>query len=203
MVPLDPHIRPHPDFPRLAEAMHDLVAAEATPWSGVLYRMAEPTYAAREDRLDGVGARIHGGRWNPACLACVYGSLDPETALSEILAVARYYGLPLSGRLPQTLFAFDADLRRTLDLTRDPTLRTLRVAIPNLQAEAWRSAIDAGEESLTQALGRAAASAGLGGLVVPSAAADEGRNLAIFPASLTSKDRLRTRNPKGLQPNHQ
>ena len=52
-----------------------------------------------------------------------------------------------------------------------------------LLAEDWRKVNDAGHESQTQALGRAAHEVGAGALLVPSARVLRGVNLVCFPDS--------------------
>ena len=191
MSDLDPSLTPHPEHPALLRRMRRLVEDDvAAAWSGVLFRAAEPKYAAQEDRLDGVGARMFGGRWNPAGLACVYGAMTPETAMAEALATSRHYGLPAESAMPRTFFAFEATLGVTLDLTDGLVRRRLLVSLRDLLECDWRADVDAGRESLTQAVGRAAAGAGVAGLVLPSAAEPGGVNLAIFPPAFRHDDRL-------------
>lgn len=49
----------------------------------LLYRIAQAAHAAD---LNGEGARIHGGRWNPAGIAVVYTSETVALAVLELLA---------------------------------------------------------------------------------------------------------------------
>ena len=192
MTRLDPSLAPHPEHAAFARRMAKLAAdaGAAGRWSGVLFRSAEPVYAAREDRLDGVGGRLNGGRWNPAGLACVYGSTTPEGAMAETLATQRHYGLPAESAMPRTFFAFEATLYRVLDLTDGTVRRRLDVALRDLLACDWRGDRAAGREALTQAVGRAAADAGFAALIVPSAAEAGVVNLAVYPPAFGTRDRL-------------
>jgi hypothetical protein len=56
--------------------------------------------------------------------------------------------------------------------------------------EPWRERHEAGEEALTQALGRIAYELRWEALLVPSAARPRGMNLIIFPANLLTKSGL-------------
>ena len=136
-------LAPHPRHDALLRRAARL-AGECGPWRGVLFRAAEPRYAARVDRLDGVGAKLFGGRWNPAGLACVYGSAAPETAMAEALAAGRHYGLPPESAMPRTFFAFDAEFGRLLDLADGATRRRLGVALRDLMDCDWRAGRGAG-----------------------------------------------------------
>ena len=148
MSHLDPSLTPHPDQPAFSRRAAKLVSdgAMVGRWTGVLFRSADPTYAARWDRLDGIGGKINGGRWNPAGLACVYGSTTPEGAMAETLAAQRHYGLPAESAMPRTFFAFDATINRVLDLTDGTIRRRLNVALRDLLTCDWRGEQAAGRE---------------------------------------------------------
>ena len=92
---------PHPESDRLRHAMERCVS-RAARWSGVVYRSASPRYANKDDLLTGVGSKTAGGRWNPPkSFPTVYSSLDPHTALDEVLAHFRYYGFPIESAMPR------------------------------------------------------------------------------------------------------
>jgi RES domain-containing protein len=129
--------------------------------------------------LSGEGARERGGRWNQPGLAAVYGSTTDETALEECRANDRYYGVQTKS--PRLLVAVDARLVRVLDLVSPVIRRTLGVTLKGLAAEDWRKELQAGRESSSQALGRAAAASGASGLLVRSAAVARGVNVVVFP----------------------
>ena len=53
-------------------------------------------------KLPGVGSRTAGARWNPPkSFPTVYSSLDPHTALDEVLAHFRYYKIPVESAMPR------------------------------------------------------------------------------------------------------
>ena len=68
-----------------------------------------------------------------------------------------------------------------LDLTSAGIRRVLRVTLEELAAEDWRKLLQAGQETSSQALGRASAAVGASGLIVRSAAVPRGINVVVFP----------------------
>src|SRR3954464_10242126 len=106
---------------RLRHAM-ERCASWAVGWSGGVYRSASPRYANREDLLTGVGSKTAGARWNPPrSFPTVYSSLDPHTALDEVLAHFRYYGIPIASAMPRVTVSIQVLLGRVLDLTDGAT----------------------------------------------------------------------------------
>lgn len=167
--------------PRFAEFQEILAAHPQwlTPWSGTFFRFQTIEYPSARDVLSGAGARKHGGRWNQPGLAAVYGSTTDTTALEECKATDRYYGVETKG--PRLLVAVEAQLGSVLDLTSAGVRRALCVTLKELAAEDWRKLREAGRESSSQALGRAAAAIGASGLLVRSAAIARGLNVVVFP----------------------
>ncbi len=151
----------------------------------MVYRSASPRYANKDDLLKGFGSRSVGARWNPPRgFPTVYASLDPHTALDEVLAHFRHYGLPIESAMPRVTVSVRVRLARLLDLTDGPTRSVLRVSERRLLDEPWREEQAAGREALTQALGRLARELGWEGLLVPSAARRDGVILILFPDNL-------------------
>ena len=167
--------------PRFAEFAAILAAHPEwlQPWSGTFFRFQTIDFPAANDVLSGNGARMHGGRWNQPGLATVYGSTTDTTALEECKANDRYYGVQTKG--PRLLVAIEAQLAGVLDLASAGIRRTLGVTLRELAAEDWRKLMQAGKESSSQALGRAALGNGASGLLVRSAAVPSGINVAVFP----------------------
>jgi RES domain-containing protein len=110
----------------------------------------------------------------------MYFSLDPETALSEVLAYRRYQGLPDAEATPLVLVSCQANVRQILDLSDRRIRQLLGLSQNQLVTEPWRALQHAGREALTQAIGRLARKAGLEGLLTPSAARPRGMNLVLF-----------------------
>ncbi len=163
----------------------------AFPWDGVVYRSASPRYATGADLLTGMGSKLAGARWNaPKSFPAVYTSLDPHTALDEVLAHFRYYGLPIESAMPRMTVSVRVTLERILDVTDRSILSSLRLSRKRLLSEPWRIKQNSGEEAVTQALGRVARDSGFEGMLVPSAARKGGTNLIILPDNLLQSSRL-------------
>src|SRR5438046_1650682 len=108
----------HPSSQRLARSLLRCMG-HGIPWSGCVYRSSSIAYANRDDLVTGAGSKSAGGRWNtPGAFAAVYTSLDPHTALDEVLAHFRHYRLPMESAMPRVIVSLQIHLRRILDLTR-------------------------------------------------------------------------------------
>ena len=156
----------------------------ATPFAQTLYRSATPAYARESDLLKGEGSRLYGGRWNPIGVAVIYASLSPETAMAETLAHCRYYGFPPQSAMPRTFVALHMRLSAVIDLTDGALRQRLRVSERRMMAVDWRQEMAAGQEPITQRLGRAGFDAGFEGFFVRSAADRRGYNVLVFPDNL-------------------
>ncbi len=184
-------VKEHPWSGRLLRACA-AAARFAAKFEGVIYRAVSPRYASSRDAVSGLGAKKHGGRWNPPGeFAAVYGALDPETAMAEALAVQRYYGLPVHGAFPRVFLAVECRLKRVVDVTDAKVERALGVNLAGLVELDWRAANDEGSESLSQALGRAAFAATWEGMILPSARAAAGRIAVVFPDTLGEGSAIR------------
>ncbi len=158
-----------------------------SPWSGHFFRFQTIQFPAGRNILSGTGARHRGGRWNPPGLAALYGSTTDTAALEEAKANDRYYGLET--KTPRLVVAIEAKMGKMLDLTSPGIRRQLGITLAELSGEDWRKLLQSGQESLSQALGRAAASTGASGLLVRSTAVHQAHNVILFPP-LGGSDRL-------------
>jgi len=150
-----------------------------SPWSGHFFRFQTIQFPAAKDILSGTGAKQRGGRWNPPGLAALYGSTTDTVALEEAKANDRYYGLET--KTPRLVVAIHAKVGKMLDLTSPGLRRQLGITLAELAGEDWRKLLHSGQESLSQAIGRAAAATGASGLLVRSAAVRQARNIILFP----------------------
>jgi len=149
---------------------------EPTEWEGTGLRHPAPRYVA----LDGQGARINGGRWNPPdSFAVVYTALEPDTIDAEFGRLTRRTGLPAGAFLPRRIASIDTSLAKVLDLTDTGTRRRLGVTLAQLTDDDW---------SGTQAIGQAAHFLGYEGVLAPGA--DGGTTLAVFPGGLSGGSTL-------------
>jgi RES domain-containing protein len=167
--------------PRFAE-FHEILTGHPEwlkPWEGTFFRFQSISYPNPNDVLSGDGARDRGGRWNAPGVAAIYGSTTDDTALEECKANDRYYAVETKG--PRLLVAVEAKLVGMLDLTGPTIRRSLSATLKELAAEDWRKFLQAGKESTTQALGRAAAASRASGLLARSAAVPQGINVVVFP----------------------
>ena len=167
----------------------------------MVYRSSLPRYANRQDLLTGVGSRIAGARWNPpGSFPTVYASLDPHTALDEVLAHFRHYGLPIESAMPRVTASIRVRLNKALDFTDGANRSALRVSSRRMLEEPWRDKQAGGKEALTQALGRLAFNLGCEALLVPSAARTNGINLILFPDNLSGASSMQIVNADDLPP---
>ncbi len=172
---------------------------QAMTLDGDFFRVAGPRHTTASEIVSGIGAQKAGGRWNPIGeMRVVYLSREPETALSEALEHFRYYHLPESSGLPKVVVSVKVKLDLVLDLGRSDLRGQIPELIAELMAEDWRALNARSIESASQAVGRAAYTAGLQGLIVPSKPVPKGSNLLVFPESLPNRSCLTVENPEEL-----
>lgn len=192
-------VKEHPDYPRFESAMRTVAANHVLSWAGVVYRSAPPKWAAGRDMLTGAGSMKAGGRFNAAgSFPVVYCSATPELAMIESLAFQRRAGLPVERAMPLVFKAISVQVQRLLDLTDTNVLVAFAVTADQLLTDAWWQARLRGEESLTQAVGRAAHANGVQALRVASAhSADHGHNLLLLPDHIAPPSELKVlRHPR-------
>jgi len=155
--------------------------SQAAAWRGELFRFTDLEFANLRDLLTGEGSKQAGGRWNGrGAFPALYFSLEPETALAEVLAHRRSQMIPDTEVTPIALTACRAELQHILDLTDPRILEALSIS-PGRLLEPWRSDQEAGREAFTQGVGRLAQETGFQALLTSSAARPHGRNLVVFP----------------------
>ena len=177
---------PHPDYPTFFHRLNR-IGLSGRAFSGTVYRFISPRFAKPEDVVSGAGGLSASGRWNlKGAYPISYTSLDPETALSETLAHARFFRLPIASSLPKTLVSIDTRLSNVLDLTDGNLRRRLILSSQTIQTHNWRLANQHLEEALTQAWGRCFFEAGHEAVLVPSATS-RGKNLIVYPSNVDAK----------------
>ena len=161
------------------------------PWKGLAYRVTTLDYPNPESILLGRGSFLYGGRWNAiGSFRAVYGSTFDTVAVAESRATADYANVPRPFLTPRLLVAIELELEAVLDLTRSSLRERLAITFDQLRAEDWRKVQEEGQESLTQAIGRAVFSNGGEGLIVPSARVPEGVNVVYFPQNHRAASRV-------------
>jgi RES domain-containing protein len=167
-----------------------LLASSACGWTGTVYRNAGLRFAGETDILTGEGSGKRGGRWNPRGIATVYSSLTPEAAMLEALSHFRYYGWDIADAMPRLFVAIDVSLEGVLDLTDGSIRQRLGVSTQRMVADDWRKLQHAGAVSLTQMIGRAAAAAGIEGLLTPCSCDPAKTNIVWFPKNLSGNSKI-------------
>ena len=175
----------HPDSSKLKHRLKTIGHTCDLSCNETLYRFVNPTYSKAADIVSGAGALHSSGRWHTKGAARLsYTALTPETALAEAQAHVRYYALPPSKALPRTLVALKFKARRVLDLRDGKVRRILHLSEDTIRHLDWRAENQSGQESITQAWGKAFADAGFEAVIVPSAADSSGATALVFPENL-------------------
>ena len=156
----------HPQRDDFLRRVLDLPPDWMTPFDAVLFRFIHPQFSAAEEIVSGEGSHWASGRWNlKGAMRVAYTAAEPETALAECLAHARYYNLPVSTALPRVLVSLVLRWTSVLDL-RDANLRrVLNITLDEITATDWRRENRRSREAVTQAWGAAFAAAGVEALI--------------------------------------
>lgn len=153
-------------------------AIEPTPFAGQAFRHLSHDHHP----LSGMGARIHGGRWNPPdSFSTLYLALDRETTVREFYRLAERQGRDPDDFLPRRLYRYDIALAALLDL-REPATRTaLQLSDPELRSS---------DAAKCQQIGESAHHLGLEGILAPSATG-KGVVLVVFFDRLHADSQVR------------
>jgi RES domain-containing protein len=142
-------------------------ALGSQPFHGHAWRHVRPGYPPPS----GEGARAVGGRWNPpGSFPTLYLGLDVAVVTAEFYRHLDRQRLRAEDALPRVMYQYDVHLSRIVDL-RSP------VTWPDLDLTADR--IRGPDQRHCQAVGDAAHSLGMEGLLAPSATG-QGEVLALF-----------------------
>ena len=145
------------------ELLQALEQRKPRPWRGIVYRHMFADYPPeRENTL--------GARWNPPDVPAIYTSLARETVLAEA-----EYQINMEPRRPlvrRTVYRIQVSLQSVLDLSAADALAGLGLN---------RAELVAIDHTACQRIGGAVEWLEHDGLLVPSARAADGVNLAIYP----------------------
>jgi RES domain-containing protein len=156
-------------------------------FSAVCYRCTEPQFA--NQIVSGSGSQLHGARWTPKnSFPTVYVCQTVEVALQEYLARARRMKLPDYKSLPMVMAWVRVRAANLLDTT-DAEVAAVVNPLLAMDKIHWR-AIQDRREAVSQAIGRGINEVCFSGLIAPSQAMPNGRNIVIFPQKLTPTDFL-------------
>jgi len=185
-------ITEHSDYAAIESRLRALLPV-AVSINEHVFRMVNPRFTRDADIVGGKGGRVAVGRWNlRGRFHCTYTSRTPETALLESLARVRREHVPDEKALPKTLVCIGVRVSRALDLTDGNIRQRLGVSKTRMTDEQqWRSDYYHDRESITQAIGRAAATLGYEALISLSAAdKPHGVNMVVFPKNLLASSLL-------------
>lgn len=133
-------------------------AATPSRFSGEGWRHLSP----RRDPLSGEGARIHGGRFNPAgSFPVIYICLTRPCAVAELRRLGQRQAIGVEGLLPRYLYRYDVRLDRVLDLTNAGVRDEVGLSLDVLTGPDWAACQD---------LGTTAHALGIQAILSPSAA---------------------------------
>jgi len=149
----------------------------AAPLKGLFFRSVEYRYMDPIDVLSGAGARAYGGRFAPIGTRAVFLSVTDSGASKEVTArKSRLGGVGQISidKYPRIVYAVAVDLKEALSLS---TLRSSQAA------ETIKAAcLDKNDLAVSMELARELISAGIEGLLFPSAVGGDD-NLVVYRAN--------------------
>ncbi|MEM7229615.1 MAG: RES family NAD+ phosphorylase [Planctomycetota bacterium] len=187
----------HPQYDRISDAFDRFRRdGRFAPCTRTVFRCTHPKYARLPDFINGRGAMLNGGRWtSPSGEPTVYASTNPLVALAETLAQRERFGIPPTRFRTRVIRGINVELSCIVDLSNGSIRQSLRVSLARMTQCDWWTENRAGREAITQAIGRAAADAGVEGLLVPTAQSRRDANLAVFIERLRPGSRLEITDP--------
>jgi len=105
-----------------------------SPYGGRVYRHMAPSY----DPMNGEGARVHGGRWNPPgddSFPVLYTAPDRDVVMAEVSKHAVRFGVSPEDLLPRKLVTYEVELQRVLDLSNPSNVNALGITSDMLVGE--------------------------------------------------------------------
>ena len=118
-----------------------VAAATLSPFSGDGWRHLSP----RHDPLSGEGARLHGGRFNPAgSFPVLYICRTRPCVVAELWRLGERQSIGVEGLLPRHLYQYGIRLDRVLDLTHDAVRGEVGLGLEVLTGPDWAACQDLG-----------------------------------------------------------
>ncbi len=133
---------------------------------GVFYRHTAP----KREPLSGMGSHAFGGRWNPPGTETLYLARPLRTCRAEFDRLALTQPEGARSLLPRSVHTIAVTGLSIVDLTDTRSLNLLGLSMDSIKRDNW---------GMFQAVGNAADTLGMGGLLVPSASG-VGEVLAVF-----------------------
>ena len=134
---------------------------------GIAYRAHNPQWSWSP--LSGEGARLHGGRFNPAGVPALYVSLSPLTAVLEMTQLRQ----PMQ---PILLCSYEVDIEPIFDPLDPEQRKAHAVTDSELLCPGWRTSALGGGIPASHALAERLIAAGYAGMRYPSFAPGAGRD---------------------------
>lgn len=140
----------------LVQRVNDLGAAQ---WTGTTYRHT----AARRDPLSGSGAKLFGGRWNPAdSFNAIYLAEPAAACMAELDRLAKSQNVAVDDfiRAKRTVHTIGVHSLPVLDLRDDSARARVGLELSDISDDDWTAC---------QTVGHAAYFLNFGGVLAPSA----------------------------------
>ena len=163
-------------------------------FQGTCFRAHDPRFAWSP--LSGEGARLFGGRFNPAGVPALYLALTVDGMFAEM-------GHGFARRFePLTVCSYDVDVADVVDLRTEAGRSEAGVAQAGLACP-WKLELDDGKTPYTWELARRLIASGAAGILVPSFAAGAkpgAANLVLWRWGADMPHQVRVHDPGGRLP---
>ncbi|MDQ2866540.1 MAG: RES family NAD+ phosphorylase [Candidatus Eremiobacteraeota bacterium] len=152
---------------------------------GTFFRSIDLHWLLQGTPLSAIGSRIPGGRYNrKGAFEAFYIANTQVTALYETEAIFKIADVVVGVRQPpRVMLSLEYNLHDIVDLREPTALAALGITIDDLK-QPWKLAQAEDRPVLTQRIGAAARAVDVEALLVPSARAETGTNLVVFPDRL-------------------
>lgn len=166
-------------------------------FQGTCYRAHDPRWSFKP--ISGVGATVHGGRFNPKGVEALYLSLTIMTAIRE---ASQGFAFKID---PYVLCSYDVDCADIADLRKDAGRASHGIDLGEM-ACAWFVDAAGGKEPPSWRIARKLMADGHAGTLVPSfapGAADDDHNLVLWKWGARPPHKVTVFDPSGRLPKNQ